>query len=344
MLGERIGTAVALVLLFAATPGAAANWTVTDPGQGPVVLRSGSSGASGLSGLTWVGGDLYYAVSDTGGRLFPLRIAVDSTTGAVASAAPSRGVRLVRGVDLEGVAWEAKEKAVLVSDETGPALREHDVATGEVLRSIPLPAVFAGHRRNLSLESLSVQRGGDAVWTANEEALEADGEVSSLSEGSTVRLLKLGPDLRPAGEWAYRTDPLPEDTGPPGRDIEASGVSDLVALPDGTLLVLERGFGGADLDFRIRLYEVSFAGATDVSTLAALRKAKFVAVGKALLWERRFKLANFEGIALGPRLAGGAYSLLMVSDDGQGARQELYALTISESRRRIQPPARKREG
>ena len=329
MLRETVAPALALLLL--AAPGAAACWTVNDPGQGPVILRGGSSAAAELSGLTWAGGDLYYAVADKGGRLFPLRVGIDSATGAVESATVSPGVRLARGVDLEGVAWEADRKAVLVSDETGPAVREHDVATGVLLRTVSLPAVFAAQRRNLSLESVTVQAGGEAVWTANEEALEPDGELSSASEGSTIRLLKLTPDLRPAGEWAYRTDPLPEDTGPPGRDIEASGVSDLVALPDGTLVVLERGFGGESLDFRIRLYETSFAGATEVSAVPALEKVKVVPVGKTLLWERHFKLANFEGAALGPRLAGGAYSLLLVSDDGQGCRQDLYALTISDA-------------
>ena len=37
---------------------------------------------------------------------------------------------------------------------------------------------------------------------------------------------------------------------------------------------------------------------------------------------------NYEGAALGPRLADGGYSLLLLSDDGHNQRQALYALVL----------------
>ncbi|RIK93894.1 MAG: hypothetical protein DCC71_23690 [Proteobacteria bacterium] len=47
-----------------------------------------------------------------------------------------------------------------------------------------------------------------------------------------------------------------------------------------------------------------------------------------MLWEGLFADDNFEGIALGPPLANGDRSLLLVSDDGAGFRQSVLALRL----------------
>jgi hypothetical protein len=104
------------------------------------------------------------------------------------------------------------------------------------------------------------------------------------------------------------------------------GVVDLVALPGGQLLVLERSAGLVsfpDIDLRNRIYLVDFLGATDVTGLGALTVGTYTPVAKTLLWEGLFSDDNFEGIALGPLLANGDRSLLLVSDDGSGAQSVL---------------------
>jgi hypothetical protein len=56
---------------------------------------------------------------------------------------------------------------------------------------------------------------------------------------------------------------------------------------------------------------------------------------KSLLWERRFPFSNFEGMTLGPPLAGGRRSILLVSDDGGGIggqNQRLLALVLHVTR------------
>jgi hypothetical protein len=62
----------------------------------------------------------------------------------------------------------------------------------------------------------------------------------------------------------------------------------------------------------------------------------FVPAAKTLLWQRGFPFSNFEGMALGPPLAGGRRSLILVSDDGGGVggqNQRLLSLTIRAVRR-----------
>ena len=107
-----------------------------------------------------------------------------------------------------------------------------------------------------------------------------------------------------------------------------TGLSDLVALPDGRLLALERSLGIGGL--RIRLYELDLSGADDVSRTASLAGARIHPVRKHLLWERRSLSDNIEGAALGPPLGDGSRSLLLISDDGHGLAQALYPLRLQQ--------------
>jgi hypothetical protein len=307
---------------------APARWSVTDPGQGPVTLAKGDTGAREMGGITWAGGTRYYAVSDKLAKLFPLSVAIDPQNGTITHAAIEPAVPLSGSTDLEGIAYDPEHRTVLISDEVGPSIREYRVTDGRLVRSITVPPVYRSARTNLSLESLALAPDRSALWTVNEETLSNDGPLSNFTTGSAVRLQRFGPDYEPNGEWVYQTDALVGDMLRPGRDIESSGVSDLVALPGGDLLVLERAYGARGL--RIRLYAVDLAGATDVAALPSLIDAKYTPVRKTLLWQQVFPNINFEGAALGPRLDGGAYSLVLISDDGHQQRQALYALTVNK--------------
>lgn len=310
--------------------------SIADPGQGPVGLPAGDAGATELGGVSWVEGRRFVAVSDESRRLFELEVDIDRESGRITGAAVTGYRVLDRGVDLEGVAWEGRG-TLYVADEVGPALRRHDAASGRTLDTLRVPPIFASARRNLSLESLTRAPDGSALWTANEEALPGDGptNLDSGGSGTRVRLQRLrrtaGGGWRAAGQWAYTVDAVGAVLG-----RAPSGVVDLLALPGGALLVLERAAGavgvGGDppttrFGFRSRLYRVDPAGATDTSRLAALGRT-VRPVGKTLMWERVFSGENFEGLTLGPALADGGRSIILVSDDGNGLRQSLYALRL----------------
>jgi hypothetical protein len=302
------------------------HWSITDPGQGPVSLPKGDTGARELSGITWAEGTRYYAVSDKLGKLFPLSIDIDRQSGTIARAAIEPELGLPGSTDLEGIAYDAEHGLVLVSDESGPAIREYRVDGGRLVRTIAVPRVYQSARKNLSLESLSLAPDRGALWTTSEEALASDGPLSSFAAGSVVRLQRFDRTYRPQGQWAYVTDPAVGDMLKPGRDIESSGVSDLVALPGGGLIALERAYGSQGL--RIRLYGIDFTGATEVGAVASLEGATYTPVHKTLLWQRVFPNINYEGAALGPSLTGGGHSLVLISDDGHHQRQALYPLVV----------------
>lgn len=125
-----------------------------------------------------------------------------------------------------------------------------------------------------------------------------------------------GPDGREPGKWF----------GPPTLARSSSGqtvagVSEILAIDDARLLVLERQaverFGV--LDFTVRSCEAVLTGATDVRTVDALPGATYTPVTKRLLADLG-KLGiglvtNFEGICWGPRLANGHRSLMLVTAD-----------------------------
>lgn len=292
----------------------------------------------GLSGLACAASNQYVAAGDSGGRMSALTITLDPATGAITSVV--MGVtRALGGTDLEGIAYNRIRDSVYVSDETGPAIQEYAVGGGAVLTNLPLPAVYASYRDNYSLESLTLSPDGRTLWTANEEALFRaatgvdDGPLSSPSGGSLVRLqrwTRASPldGWTADGQWAYLTQAWRADS--PFITEERSGVSDLCALPNGHLLVLERDLSGFIPTLQNRIYDVDFTGATDTASLPALNGAAVTPVAKRQLWSGNFGTSeNFEGLCLGPQLEGGDYSLLMVADGDAPLNPGFYALRLS---------------
>ena len=81
------------------------------------------------------------------------------------------------------------------------------------------------------------------MWTANEEALTCDGPISAYGQTTTVRLCKFTRTTvhdawTPAGQFPYTTEPWERQYNYSSK--ARHGVADLCALPDGSLLVLER--------------------------------------------------------------------------------------------------------
>lgn len=299
----------------------------------------------GCGGIAWSGrAGLFYVLRDHAGdsksKVYPVSLAIDPATGAIVE--QSLGAEFTPGSlgDAEGLARDPQTGALWVSDEAGPTIAEYGldgVATG---RTAPVPAIQRDyHRGNLSLEALAISPDGLTMWTANEQALTCDGEQSSGNAGvSTVvrltRFTRATPqdDWVSAGERAYACDPFGGTT----PNSAESGLSGLCALPDGSLLLLEREVSISTWG-RCRVYRITmddWDAATDVSSLSGLANAEYnaVAKGSPLLDFHGSDFQHiivYEGIALGPILGDGSRAVYLVSDGGATISRTVFGFTIT---------------
>lgn len=296
--------------------GVAFSETKIEPVMGQQAVVLDYDKATDFSGITWIGGESYLAVSNKENGIFGISIKVDPGTGRVLDY--KFGERLpvkAKLGDMEGIAFLPELKRIYISAESGNGIVGFDIR-GDASFGVEVPAVFMRARPNKSLESLTF--GAGALWTANEGALDGDGPLSGR-EGTLVRLQKFNLSFRATAQFAYRTDPCSAAGG-------GTGVSDLLALPNGGLLALERVVTSIGLVAKI--YQVDFAGATDTAGIQRLEGAVFTPVKKKLLYERHTLATNYEGITLGPVLSGGWRSLLLIADSGGAKKHSLMPLRI----------------
>ena len=341
----------AYVTIFAlAATLAAFGVTLTPVGEVPLPgLKPGQGGPSGLSGITRVGGDTYYAVCDSGGLLHQMTIRIDRDTGVITGCVFGATVTLEgKGRrDLECVAWDDANRLVWVGDERDGSIRAFQPVTGKRAKTLDVPEVYGAFRYNRSFEALSIRANGLEMWTCNEEALcrsdavnkkgipVDDGPRTTREHGTVVRMQKFTrvtpqSDWKPAGQWAYMTDPIG------GMDFlgkSRNGVAEICCLDDGTVLVMEREMSIKEWSlmpsFLCRVYQVDLAGATDVSGISSLNGAKYCPVSKTSVFDRNTGLAMYEGLCLGPRLADGTRSVIMISDGDAGAAARLCSLKLA---------------
>jgi hypothetical protein len=273
----------------------------------------------------------FVAVPDDGGKLIHLDVKI-SSTGSLIGAKSVSSITLPSILDTEGVVYTNQARnSVFISEENNPGVHEYVLATGAHLQTVSIPPVFLNRRVNNGFESLARSPDGTTMWTANEEALTVDGPVSTATAGTTVRIMKMNVDINSvatAEQYAYHVDPI-HTVGFASQ--RRSGVSDLVALPDGTVLALERSFDAgiaSPIFYKSSVYEIDFANATDVSQpplSTGLSGKEYTPVAKELLWGGSVAGTtgqNLEGITLGPQLANGNWLLMGVVDNANGGTED----------------------
>lgn len=244
-----------------------------------------------------------------------------------------------------------------------PTVREMAV-DGSYVRDFSVPGYYnpsgsvAGNQpgdrgvaNNLAFESLTVSTDGRTLYTATENALVQDGAPASVLGGSPARILAFDLATGAAGaEYVYPVSPVVLPPNPAGG-FATNGLVELLATGPGEFIAVERSFAigaatpgsgpsGQPTGNTIRLFHVDTRQATDVSGLASLAGQTYTAASKTLLLDlsdlrqadgSALALDNIEGITLGPVLADGRQSLILVSDNNFGATQftQFVALAIT---------------
>lgn len=297
--------------------------------------------------------DLFYVLSDDRGKRSPARFYTFKLTVQqnpnqqlqIASFKPEQVTRLLdeQGkpylpgkIDPEGLALSPRQ-SIFISSEGNPTenvppfIAEYDLNTGQKLSELPLPLHYLvkgkndtsqGIEENLAFESLTINAPGlpddpFRVFTATESALLQD-KSEVLAEGEQVKSRLLHYVVNPVGspivvaEHLYLLDAAPVE-------IISNGLTELWALPkEGYFLSLERTFGFTGAGAKI--FQVVVGNATDTTNIDNLKGdiPQVQPLRKKLLFDLQelgIYLDNFEGMTLGPRLADGSQSLLLLSDD-----------------------------
>lgn len=202
--------------------------------------------------------------------------------------------------------------------------------TGKENRTLPLPDYYlpegdpqtAGVWTNLAFESLTVTPSHRHLYAATENALAQDGPIATQVDPSPSRVIEHSVAGSKTGrEFVYVVDPIPVGSLGSGDN----GLVELQALDDsGTFLAMERsfvpGFGNT-----IRLFETSYAGATDVSGVSDLDDVAYAPMSKDLVLDlgtgefEGVTLDNLEGMTFGPQMDDGRYPLILVADNNFNA-------------------------
>lgn len=268
------------------------------------------------SGITWLGDKRYAVVSDkseTDG-FFIFEIDVDSVFGKiravekldfVSSGRPNR--------DQEGIAYLPSTNTLFVCGENGNEVLEYELNGQHTGRKLELPDEISLATENYGLESLSYNANTHKLWTVTESTLACDGGQASYSNPAEnrLRLMCFNDSLKQTGMYFYNMDKPLAKRRP--REY-AMGVSEVCALDDGRLIVMEREFYVSRLKLgswvNIKMF---VADPTKVPVGGTLQKT-LLHEFRTRLRLFRYNLANYEGMCLGPELHDGGRVIIMVSD------------------------------
>lgn len=311
------------------------------------------------SGIANMGGDVYAMVSDKSDSAlyFNVRLYISRQTGELLQAEymGSKGRVDAAGLDNEAIAKVSDSTIVVASEQcfrlkeylidengreamgeadgnekTAEAEGKRNVADGKAQPklwewSMPEKEFWP----NYGFESLAYDSIGRKLWTINESTMRRDGKAATPQDPhkNVLRLMSFNRDDLTAAPVAYlyRMD-MP--TTMKAAQTYAMGVSELCALPDGQLLVLEREAFVPKTKLgafcQCKLYVVN-PSAEKPYPLEKSVEADVPYVSKRLLtsWRTSITLfsqnwANYEGMCLGPRLENGDQVVVLVSDSQDG--------------------------
>lgn len=283
----------------------------------------------------------------------------ERTDGTLNDAKPWQG--LEKGFDHEAIV-KVSDSTLVIASEGYCRLKEYPI--------LPISADTAkvGYQQNLwesrwpssdfypnyNFESLAFDSVRQYLWTIPESTLRKDGQPATPQNGLTnqLRLMRLDwgkmkedsnkeeyseqvnskKDSRYMTTYAYQMD---QPSTHKKADIYVMGVSELCALPDGQLLVLEREAFIPKIKIgafcKCKLYQINPLNSEEFSMkenfssdIPFLKKSLLVEWKTGLSLSKR-SFANYEGMCLGPMLEDGSQVVILLSDS-----QDQYAGVLKD--------------
>ena len=306
---------------------------------------------------------------------FNFRIQVNPKTGELEQVENLGFIERTDGTLNDGKPWQGQEKGfdheavVKVSDSTLVIASEGYCRLKEYpILPISADAAKVGYPQNLwesrwpssefypnyNFESLAFDSVHQYLWTIPESTLRKDGQPATPQNGlaNQLRLMRLDwgkmkedsnkeeyseqvnskKDSRYMTTYAYQMD---QPSTHKKADIYVMGVSELCALPDGRLLVLEReafipkikigAFCKCKLYLINPLNSEEFSMKEKFSSDTPFLKKRLLTEWKTGLSLSKRSFANYEGMCLGPMLEDGSQVVILLSDS-----QDQYAGVLKD--------------
>nr|WP_197042065.1 esterase-like activity of phytase family protein [Sandarakinorhabdus oryzae] len=207
------------------------------------------------------------------------------------------------------------------------------------------PTIVSGRQDNRGFEGLTISADGKTAWGILQDPLVNEGASNDGRRSQNLRIVQFDVATgQSTGQFIYQLEALASiNARVPGSPFSATnqgrsiGVSSITWIGGTKFLVIERDNRGQGPDNLIspngdiaskRVYMIDLAGATDVSGISLagsnalpggvtpVGKLLFLDVQAALLAGGETILPEkLEGLAIGPRLAGGGFALLLATDN-----------------------------
>jgi hypothetical protein len=206
------------------------------------------------------------------------------------------------------------------------------------------PTITSGRQDNRGYEGLTISGDGKTAWAILQDPLVNEGSNNDGRRSQNLRIVQFDVATgQSTGQFAYQLESIadinarlasnPFSATNQGRSI---GVSSITWIGGTSFLVIERDNRGEGPDNLLspngpvgskRVYLIDLAGATDVSGtsfagsnslpggVTPVSKLLFLDVQAALTAAGEVLPEKLEGLAIGPRLAGGGFSLLLGTDN-----------------------------
>lgn len=306
---------------------------------------------------------------------FNFRILVNPKTGELEQVENLGFTERTDGTLNDGKPWQGQEKGfdheaiVKVSDSTLVIASEGYCRLKEYpILPTSADAPKVGYQQNLwesrwtssdfypnyNFESLAFDSVRQYLWTIPESTLRKDGQPATPQNGlvNQLRLMRLDwgkmkenrnkeeyseqvsskKDSRYMTPYAYQMD---QPSTHKKADIYVMGVSELCALPDGQLLVLEREAFIPKIKIgafcKCKLYQINplnseeFSMKENFSSDTPFLKKRLLTEWKTGLSLSKRSFANYEGMCLGPKLEDGSQVVILLSDS-----QDQYAGVLKD--------------
>ncbi|ATL45744.1 hypothetical protein COR50_00420 [Chitinophaga caeni] len=323
----------------------------------------------GLSGIDYdAGRNVYYLVCDDRSDFAPARFytaqihisgyKIDSVNIIAATSLkmpdgntyPSRQINPALTPDPEALRYDAANQTMIWSSEgernlsakppvlSNPSINRIDLQ-GKFIDSFPVPGQLqmsmaeSGSRRNAVLEGIAITPSRKYLYASVEGPLYQDGpEADTVPTESYCRIIRYDlANRQPAGQFLFKLHPV-ADIPYPKNAFRVNGISDILALDDEKLLVLERSYSTGIRDNTILVSELNLKNASDVSNYWSILKKvnsnEIKAPQQLLLFDFRpiasqvNLIDNVEGMTFGPDLPNGNKSLVFVVDNNFSNKEE----------------------